>query len=226
MVLAGVLLKLGIYGLLRFSFLFPFFFYELGSYLVSVGLIGGLLSCFLCLRQMDLKSFVAYSSICHMGFCLGGVYSFSFFGMEGGIFILIRHGFCSSCLFYLLYVIYKRYYSRSGLVLKGVLFLFPLIGMVGFVFSVLNMGVPPSFSFFSEVFILSGVLGTSLFGVFFVGFFLFLCGLYGIYLYVVFGHGVSVLGGHPFFLFVKEYLLFFGHFFPVLILGICLGFFL
>jgi len=75
--------------------------------------MGGLIRCFLCLRQVDLKAFIAYSSICHMGFGLAGVYSYLTFGLVGFVFIIVAHGFCSSCLFYIIYVLYKRLHSRS-----------------------------------------------------------------------------------------------------------------
>ena len=118
-VLAGVLLKLGTYGFLRFSgfFLGSLIFYK--GYLVSFGLLGGLYRCYLCLRQSDLKSFVAYSSVCHIGFGLGGLYRGRLSGYSGRIFMIIAHGFCSSCLFYILFVLYERFFTRSGLVLKG-----------------------------------------------------------------------------------------------------------
>jgi len=146
--LAGVLLKIGGYGLYRFTFLFPMSLMGSSGYFVSIGLMGGVFSCFLCLRQVDLKAFVAYSSICHMGFGLRGLYSYTLFGYLGGIFMLIGHGFCSSCLFYILYVLYKRFRSRRSLLLKGLLFTMPVFGFFRFVFFCFNMGVPPRFSFF------------------------------------------------------------------------------
>lgn len=163
MVLAGVLLKIGAYGMVRFRVGVSFYLSFYKGIFVSLGVLGGLYRAFLCFRQVDLKSFIAYSSVCHIGFGLGGLYSGSFLGFSGGVFIIIGHGFCSSCLFYFLYVLYERFYSRRALVLKGVSFFFPLARAVLFIFSVLNMGVPPSFSFFSEVLIFSGVIG---FGVF------------------------------------------------------------
>jgi len=128
MVLAGVLLKLGGYGFFRFcSFSLPFLF-SYSGYIFSIGLLGGLVRCFFCLRQVDLKSFVAYSSVCHMGLALAGIFSFCFFGWWGGWFMFFRHGLCSSCLFYMLYVFYDRFFSRRMFVLKGSLSYVPLLG--------------------------------------------------------------------------------------------------
>jgi len=161
--------------LVSFYLFFPFSLFKSIGYFVSIGLVGGLIRCFLCLRQVDLKSFVAYSSICHMGFGLGGLYSYTIFGYLGGIFILIGHGFCSSCLFYILYILYKRFRSRSLLLLKGLLFTLPVFGFIRFVFFCFNMGVPPRFSFFSEVLILVSVLNLRFFRSFVCMCFLFFC---------------------------------------------------
>lgn len=223
-VLAGVLLKLGGYGFFRFSsFLFSSLAFY-GGYLYSIGLVGGTIRCFLCLRQVDLKSFVAYSSVCHIGFGLGGLFCFSFYGLSGGVYIFIAHGFCSSCLFYLLYVVYERFYTRSLFVIKGVGFLVPSAILVWFTFSVLNIGVPPSFSFFSEIRILVGLRGLTFFSFFVSILFLFLAGLYGIFLYVVSCHGGPLLDRLRYSIRLRENLNIYGHFFPLIFIPLVLGY--
>jgi len=127
-VLAGVLLKLGGYGFFRFSFWCSSYLANFSGYLFSVGLLGGLYSSFLCLRQRDLKRLVAYSSVCHMGVGMAGIFRGTFFGFSGGFVMLIRHGLCSSCLFFILYLLYERFYSRRVFVLKSCLFLGSLLG--------------------------------------------------------------------------------------------------
>jgi len=225
MVLAGVLLKLGGYGFLRFSFFIPFFLFKYGGYLVSIGLAGGFFRCLLCLRQVDLKAFVAYSSVCHIGFALGGLYRYSWYGMAGSVYILIAHGFCSSCLFYLLYIFYERFHTRSGLLLKGLGGMSPSVLLFWFAFSVLNMGVPPSFSFFSEISLVSGMLMGNYFVVFLVGIFLLFAGIYGIFFFVISCHGVLSLGGSLDRTKMREYLNGYGHFFPLVFIPFFTSFF-
>ena len=225
MVLAGVLLKLGAYGFFRFNAIVAFILFKYTGYLFSIGLLGGLFRCFVCLRQSDLKAFVAYSSVCHMGFGLAGIYSYRLWGNSGGLFILIAHGFCSSCLFYILYVLYKRFHTRSLFLVKGMGYLFPSVVLAWFVFSIINIGVPPSFSFFSEVFILVGLVGLSVFSCLIRGIFLFLAGVYGIYLFVVSSHGYSIREGFVIPTNIRELLNFYGHFYPLLFIPLFLRFF-
>ncbi len=137
--------------------------------------------------------------------------------------MFFSHGLCSSCLFYMLYVFYERFFSRRMFVLKGSLFYIPLVGFWWFVFCVLNMGVPPSLSFFSEVFIVIGV-GGMLFSCFvFAGMLLFFAGVYRIYLYVRVMHGRRLFGHVSYLPVVREYLVFFCHLFPSLLIVLFLG---
>lgn len=187
--------------------------------------MGGLYRCFLCLRQVDLKAFVAYSSVCHMGCGLGGLIRGTAVGLGGRVFMMIGHGFCSSCLFYILFVFYDRFYSRRMLILKGINFYVPLLGGVWFLFLVLNMGVPPSLSFFSEVMILCGRFSFWFFNCFvFFGLLLF-SGFYGIVLFVCCSHGNGVIEGMQLGLRVREVLNFFIHFFFCVYIILGLDFF-
>ena len=152
-ILAGILLKLGGYGLVRLGkdFSSDCLF---TSYLFSVGLVGGLLTCFLCLRQVDFKCLVAYSSVCHMGLVFLGLIFFNVFCVGGSYLIMIFHGLVSSCLFMLLFFLYVRYNSRRVIFNKSILRRVPLMGGWCFLFVVLNVRVPPSLGFFSEILVL------------------------------------------------------------------------
>lgn len=223
MALAGVLLKLGAYGFFRFSRYLSFSLFKNRGYLFSVGLLGGLASCFVCLRQSDLKAFVAYSSVCHMGFGLAGIYRSSCFGFLGGLYMMIGHGFCSSCLFYILYMFYKRLHTRSLFLVKGVRHSLPYLVLVWFLFSILNIGVPPSLPFFSEIFILVGTIRLSLFSFVARGIFLIAAGVYCIFLFVVVSHGFLIVDNRLDSAQVREFLNCYGHFFPLAFLPLFLG---
>jgi len=211
-ILAGVLLKLGGYGLIRFitRFLEKTIFFN--GYLISLGILGGLFRCFLCLRQSDLKAFVAYSSICHIGFGLRGLSSRRFLGYKGSILMLVSHGYCSSCLFYILFIFYERFYSRRMLILKGLRTVLPVIRIVWFIFSIINIGVPPFFPFFSEIILISSLIGKSLTSFIFRGLILFLAGSYCIYLYILCFHGKRARERKLNLINLREFLNTFSHF--------------
>jgi len=225
MVLAGALLKLGGYGFYRFSFFSLNNVRIYFGYLFSIGLVGGLYSCFLCIRQCDLKAFVAYSSICHMGFALAGVYRFINFSLVGAVYIFVAHGFCSSCLFYLLYIIYERYHSRRLFIVKGIRVLAPSIILLVSVFSILNIGVPPSFSFFSEVSLVVGIIGCNFYSFLFGGILLFFAGVYGILFFVISSHGIPLVERVSLNFITREFLNVYGHFFPLLFFSLFSMFF-
>jgi NADH-ubiquinone oxidoreductase chain 4 len=90
-------------------------------------LIGGLVVSLICIRQTDLKSLIAYSSVAHMGIVIGGIITISYWGMCGSFTLIIAHGLCSSGLFCLANISYERLGSRSLLVSRGLLCLMPRI---------------------------------------------------------------------------------------------------
>lgn len=112
MVLAGVLLKLGGYGMLRFFIVYKYFVIFLINFYFIYIFIGGVFSSLLCLYQFDMKSLVAYSSVAHMSLICLGFLRFNLFGVNGGILIIISHGLSSSAFFFLVNIIYERRGSR------------------------------------------------------------------------------------------------------------------
>nr|YP_009975061.1 NADH dehydrogenase subunit 4 [Linguatula arctica]QNK04403.1 NADH dehydrogenase subunit 4 [Linguatula arctica] len=192
MILAGVLLKLGGYGLVRLMG-------QVGgslmgkSWLVIVGLLGGIVSGLMCLRQVDLKRMVAYSSISHMSFIIAGFVSGSILSLMGMVIVMVGHGFSSSGLFYLSGVVSKIGGSRSIYMVKrwGV----KMGGLVA-ILCVMNMSVPPSIGILGELMIYMGV--SSLSGVLDVimGVISFVVGGYSMYMYSVVGRAQGVDGGY------------------------------
>lgn len=212
-VLAGVLLKLGGYGIVRLGkdFSVDLFF---SSYLFSVGLVGGLFTCFLCLRQVDFKCLVAYSSVCHIGLVFLGLLFFNVFCVSGAYLIMIFHGLVSSCLFILLFFLYVRYNSRSIVFNKGILNDIVILGGWSFLFIILNVSVPPSLGFFSEVIVLGSLFSFYISLGFWLFIMFFFVGLYNIYLFCFMSHGEGFLINSFIELEVREHFLFFLHFVP------------
>ena len=111
--LAGILLKLGVFGFLRFSLtLFPMasFYFSPLVYLLSI--CGVLYGSFSAIRQTDFKRIIAYSSVSHMNLVTLGIFSFNIVGLEGSILQSISHGFVSSAMFFMIGILYDRYHSR------------------------------------------------------------------------------------------------------------------
>jgi len=129
MILAGVLLKLGGYGLLRVFPILSKFGFGFGIVWVVLGLVGGLLVSLFCMRQTDLKSLIAYSSVAHMGMVIGGIMTMGYWGVCRSFALMVAHGLCSSGLFCLSNISYERFGSRRLLVNKGLMNLMPRITM-------------------------------------------------------------------------------------------------
>jgi len=122
MILAGILLKLGGYGLIRFYGFIEFLRIKnsaLIKYLLFIRIIGGVLLNLICLRQTDLKRLIAYSSVVHMSLLFVGIISFRQVGIQGAVLIILAHGFISPALFFLMGVLYSKTHTRSLYSLKG-----------------------------------------------------------------------------------------------------------
>nr|QVT15622.1 NADH dehydrogenase subunit 4 [Simocephalus sibiricus] len=189
MILAGVLLKLGGYGLIRISPLIQESMKMASNQLIPLGLLGGMLASLICLRQVDCKSLVAYSSVAHMALVIVGLAMNTFYGMAGAVIIMIAHGICSSGLFALVGMIYERTSTRNLIMLRGMITCAPLLSLWWFLFSISNMAAPPTPSLAGEIYIF--VSSLSWFGVsaLLVGLLSFLAGAYNLYLFVGTQHG-------------------------------------
>nr|UBT70832.1 NADH dehydrogenase subunit 4 [Eupteryx gracilirama] len=226
MILAGLLLKIGGYGFIRFMGLYEFSFLKYNYILYSLGIVGCILVSFVCLIQSDVKCLIAYSSIAHMGMCLLGICSMTKWGIMGSYFMMISHGLCSSGLFCLANFCYERYLSRSFFLNKGLINLMPSVSFFWFVFCCFNMSCPPSLNFFSEVLIINSMMlyWPNSFLYFFSISFFSACFSYFLYSYLQ--HGMPYqfycysLG------FIREYLLMTIHLVPLVIMMLCLNFFI
>nr|YP_011035819.1 NADH dehydrogenase subunit 4 [Plaxiphora tricolor]WRI60249.1 NADH dehydrogenase subunit 4 [Plaxiphora tricolor] len=189
MILAGLLLKLGGYGLIRLSFMFFKVNIFMNFFFLSLGLIGGMLSSIICIRQRDIKSLIAYSSIGHMGMMLSGVLSGSEWGMKMGIFMMICHGLCSSGLFCMANMSYEKTGSRNLSMSKGFLGSAPSFSMWFFLLCSVNMAAPPSLNLLSEVGLIINSLFVSFYFWFFLGIMSMMSAVYSLFLYTSTQHG-------------------------------------
>nr|YP_009498478.1 NADH dehydrogenase subunit 4 [Dosinia japonica]AWK60550.1 NADH dehydrogenase subunit 4 [Dosinia japonica] len=189
MLLAGVLLKFGGYGVVRFIWFTETYMMKIILFLVVFSLWGGVITSCVCICQSDLKSLIAYSSIGHMSMSIGGVLSFYSLGKMACVCFFFAHGLCSPMLFSLAASSYDFVKSRNVLISKGVLRSFPIFSTFWFIFCVINMGFPPSLNFFSEIFCVSSMIWLSYILSFSVGLMCFLAGCYCLVLYSLVSHG-------------------------------------
>ena len=161
-ILAGILLKLGVYGFLRFSIpLFPIavsYFYPLIETLAIIGIIYSSLST---LRQIDLKKVLAYASIAHMNLVVLGLFSQNLIAVAGAIFLLFAHGLVSPALFISIGFLYDRHGSRIIQYYSGLAHLLPLFSVLFFGFTLANFSFPFTASFVAEFLIFVGLWNTS-----------------------------------------------------------------
>nr|AIY61953.1 NADH dehydrogenase subunit 4 [Caetetermes taquarussu] len=216
MILAGVLLKLGGYGLLRvFPVLFKFGF-KFGVVWVALSLVGGVLVSLFCMRQTDLSSLIAYSSVAHMSMVIGGIMTLNYWGVCSSYALMVAHGLCSSGLFCLSNISYERFGSRSLLVNKGLINLMPSMTMWWFLLSSCNMAAPPSLNLLGEIGLLSSLISWSWCLMFVLIFLSFFSAAYTLYLYSYSQHGSIYSGVYSCSLgYVREFLLLFLHWFPL-----------
>lgn len=151
MILAGITLKLGSYALLRLMRITENFTLKFNWFWISIRTIGNLLLCIVCLRQTDLKSLIAYSSVVHMGLCLLTILFLLKWSFEGGLWLSLSHGLASSGLFFLTNSTYLRFNSRRLYINKGLAFTLPLIRLWLFILLIFNMARPPSLNLFREI---------------------------------------------------------------------------
>nr|QYF08446.1 NADH dehydrogenase subunit 4 [Lunella correensis] len=190
MVLAGILLKLGGYGMLRmYQYLSLGFSHTLKDIIFCFAMWGGVITSIICFRQVDLKSLIAYSSVGHMSLMLAGVLSNSSWGWHAALGMMLAHGLCSSALFALANYNYEKSGTRSLVMNKGMLLICPVISLWWFLFCVINMAAPPSINLLSEILVFPSVLFSSIWLSLPLMMMSFLAAVYSLFLYVSTQHG-------------------------------------
>nr|BBA12832.1 NADH dehydrogenase subunit 4 [Schismatogobius ninja]BBA12845.1 NADH dehydrogenase subunit 4 [Schismatogobius ninja]BBA12897.1 NADH dehydrogenase subunit 4 [Schismatogobius ninja]BBA12975.1 NADH dehydrogenase subunit 4 [Schismatogobius ninja]BBA13091.1 NADH dehydrogenase subunit 4 [Schismatogobius ninja] len=161
MVLAAVLLKLGGYGMIRMMTVLEPLTKELSYPFIILALWGILMTGSVCLRQTDLKSLIAYSSVGHMGLVAGGILTQTPWGLTGAIILMIAHGLTSSALFCLANTNYERTHSRTMVLARGLQMVLPLMTAWWFISALANLALPPLPNLMGELMIITSLLAWS-----------------------------------------------------------------
>nr|YP_010257214.1 NADH dehydrogenase subunit 4 [Teratura megafurcula]QVM19038.1 NADH dehydrogenase subunit 4 [Teratura megafurcula] len=219
MILAGVLLKLGGYGLLRVYMMLMKLGLVYNIIWISISLIGGVLMSLVCLRQVDLKALIAYSSVVHMGIALSGMMTLTEWGFMSTYSLMIAHGLCSSGLFALANISYERLGSRSLLINSGLMNFMPSMALWWFLLSSSNMAAPPSLNLMGEIGLLNSLVMWSWVSMIMLMLLSFFSAAYTLYLYSYSQHGMVYSGIYACSSgYLREYLLLMLHWLPLNIL--------
>ena len=161
-ILAGVLLKLGTYGFIRFSLpLFPEASFYFSPFVYIFAAIGIVYTSFTAIRQTDFKRIIAYTSVAHMNLVMLGIFSFNIIGLEGAVLQSLSHGFVASALFLIIGVVYDRHGTRMVKYYGGLVHMMPIYIFIFLFFTMANIGLPGTSSFVGEFLILAGSFKTN-----------------------------------------------------------------
>jgi len=189
-ILAGILLKLGGYGFLRFSLpMFPLASAELAPLVYTLSVIAIIYTSLVAMMQDDIKKLIAYSSVAHMGFVTMGIFAANAQGIQGAIFQMLSHGLVSSALFLCVGVIYDRMHTREIAAYGGLVNNMPKYAVAFMVFTMANVGLPGTSGFIGEFLTLIGVFQVNTLVALFATTGVILSAAYALWLYrrVIFG---------------------------------------
>jgi NADH-quinone oxidoreductase subunit M len=161
-ILAGILLKTGVYGILRFAVpIFPEAVVVCTPFLMLLAVIGIVYGAMVALVQQDIKRLVAYSSVSHMGMLLAGILAWNLPGVEGGMIQMINHGLSTGALFLIVGMIYERRHTRDVNDFGGLAKIMPVYATFFMIFTLSSIGLPGLNGFVGEFLILYGLMGYS-----------------------------------------------------------------
>nr|WNH20616.1 NADH dehydrogenase subunit 4 [Bathyuroconger vicinus] len=219
MVLAAVLLKLGGYGMMRMMIMLTPLTKELAYPFIVLALWGIIMTGSICLRQTDLKSMIAYSSVSHMGLVAGGILIQTPWGFTGAIILMIAHGLVSSALFCLANTNYERTHSRTLLLARGLQMILPLMAAWWFIANLANLALPPMPNLMGEIMIITSMFNWSYWSIILTGLGTLITAGYSLYMFLMTQRGPTpdhIIGLEP--SHTREHLLITMHLTPVVLL--------
>ncbi|MDQ2860102.1 MAG: NADH-quinone oxidoreductase subunit M [Pseudomonadota bacterium] len=198
-ILAGILLKMGGYGFMRFSLpIFPAASLQFTPLIFALSVIAIVYTSLVAFRQTDFKKLIAYSSVAHMGFVTLGIFSGTLIGEQGALFQMLSHGVISGALFLCVGVVYDRMHTREIAFYGGLVNSMPFYAAVFMLFSMGNLGLPGTSGFVGEILSLTGTYGASTWPAIIAATGVILSAMYALTVYrrVVFGEMTNpALGG-------------------------------
>lgn len=222
-ILAGILLKLGTYGFLRYSLtLFPDANYYYMPLIFTISVIAIIYTSLTTLRQIDLKKIIAYSSIAHMNFVTIGLFTLNIEAIEGSILLMLSHGFISSALFLCIGILYDRHHTRIVKYYSGITLTMPIFSAFFLFFTLSNISLPTTSSFIGEFLILILTFQINSFICFLASLGIILGAAYAIWLYnrIAFGN-ININYINPFNdLTFREFIIFIPLVFMIFLMGI------
>ena len=189
-ILAGILLKMGGYGFIRFSLpMFPDASHYFAPLVFAMSVIAIIYTSLVALVQEDMKKLIAYSSVAHMGFVTMGLFAMNEQAVQGAVFQMVSHGLVSGALFLCVGVVYDRLHTREIAAYGGIVKVMPVYAVAFMVFTMANVGLPGTSGFVGEFLTLIGVFNANSWVTFFATTGVILSAAYALYLYrrVVFG---------------------------------------
>ena len=189
-ILAGILLKMGGYGFLRFSIpMFPLASADFAPLIFALSVVAIIYTSLVALAQEDVKKLIAYSSVAHMGFVTIGVFTLTIQGLQGGIFQMLSHGIVSAALFLCVGVVYDRMHTREIAAYGGLADRMPLYAFCFMIFTMANVGLPGTSGFVGEFLSLAGAFKVNTWVAFLATTGVILSAAYALWLYrrIIFG---------------------------------------